>query len=66
MLLHIPIRVIIGGYHCKKVSSCLTLFSIIIMSVIIFYKIDIKNIILWWSIPVYFLTTYFVNKITQK
>lgn len=66
MLLYIPIRVIIGGYHCKKVSSCLTLFSIIIMSVIIFYKIDIKNIIFWWSIPVYFLTIYFVNKNNTK
>ena len=36
------------------------------MCVIIFYKVNIKNIIFWWSSPIYFLTIYFINKNNKR
>lgn len=58
MTLYIPVRIIIGGYHCKKVSTCLLLFSLIITITIIFYKLNFKNILFYWNIPIFILTLY--------
>lgn len=58
MTLYIPVRIIIGGYHCKKVSTCLLLFSLIITITIIFYKLNFKNILFYWNIPIFILIIY--------
>ena len=42
MTLYIPVRIIIGGYHCKRVTTCLMMFSLIIAITIIFYKINLN------------------------
>lgn len=62
MMLYIPIRVIIGGYHCKKSYTCLILFSTIILCIIILYKMNIKYTLFWLSLPLYFFTLYLLKK----
>lgn len=68
MILYIPIRIIIGGYHCKKPYSCLLLFSLIILCIIILYKMDMKYALFWLCFPTYLLTLYSLkkNKINRK
>lgn len=68
MLLYIPVRIIIGGYHCKKATTCLITFSLIIICIILSYKVNVKSTLFWLSIPLYFLTIYFIirNKPTKK
>lgn len=70
MTLYIPIRIIIGGYHCKTITSCLIIFSLIIMCTIIFHKIHLESNIFHWNIPLYLFTIHNLlkksrNKITN-
>ena len=38
MTLYIPVRIIIGGYHCKRVTTCLMMFSLIIAITFILFE----------------------------
>lgn len=62
MIFYIPIRVIIGGYHCKSTTTCLLTFSLIIICTIMSYKLDLHNILVILSIPAYILTLYYVTQ----
>ena len=62
MILYIPIRIIIGGYHCKKFYTCLLLFSLIILCIIILYKIGMKYALFWLCFPTYLLTLSSLKK----
>ncbi|MFQ9252846.1 MAG: accessory gene regulator B family protein [Faecalibacillus intestinalis] len=62
MTLYIPVRIIIGGYHCKRVTTCLMMFSLIIAITIIFYKINLKNLLFYLNISISILSIYYILK----
>ena len=53
MILYSPIRILIGGYHCKKAHTCLLMFSLIITFIILLYKAKFKCYLFLICLPIY-------------
>lgn len=68
MILYSPIRILIGGYHCKNAKTCLLVFSLIISFIIMLYKSNFINDLFLICIPIYIYGLFQVKKvnITRK